>query len=141
MNSSSFTYEDVSIEDSNAFNLEETFKKYKGRAYHPTKRKWTVDKENGVYLITISSGREVFADESSMLLFIDGVEVLVWLKVSVSYGIDEKEKITWSLLRSFPNESVSISEERIKNVLREALFAFGIGNSVKRDLQEIEFNF
>lgn len=123
----------------NEYISEEDIKKYGIREiwdqFHPfskndmnllKKHSWTVDKDRDVFFIPAKSGKEEFSNQIICILWWKGVCLSVTLR---KFGPPElpKNTIRWDLEDIWQPQEISVLDEDIKPVLKEALKVYGIG--------------
>lgn len=137
----SFVYEVISEEDNQKYKIAETLRKYHGILYVQSFSSFVVDRENNIFLLFLDHGREEFVGQTLQILFMDGIEIFLRLNLNSVSELNAKIKCTWNLVSaSFPENS-SVSDEKFKRFLRDALLVFGVGIPEYRHSYDVDVSF
>lgn len=91
---------------------------------------WTIDRERGVFLRWIKSGREEFASRVTMVLWWHGEIIPVYLEVSGTGDYSKPTTTVWSLSGIELSGVLEPSRDEILQALRDALTEYKVGVGV-----------
>lgn len=130
-----FVNEYVSQENIEKFDLYGLYKKYK--PYSTFKKEhmtfyWVIDKEKDVWFKKITQMDDPeyehqYTKESVWILHINNtnIEVRVWEAKREGHAVDGPMLIEWDLISIKPKSLEDVSEEKITNLVKEALEVYG----------------
>ncbi len=132
-----FTNEYVSQEDREKFDLYGLHKKY--QPYSKFRKDeltydWVIDRERKIWFkfVTMMDDPEYehqYTKEHVFVLQINDtkIEVRLWNVKREGHAIDGPMLVVWDLLSISPKSLEDVSEDEIKNIVKEALDVFGYG--------------
>lgn len=145
-----FVNEYISEENIKKYNIREILKKF-----HPLfddndldavfgKYSWTIDKDEYIFLILVTQGREDESNQESCAFWWKGT--LLGIKIAnEGGGLDYTNKtgsVTWGLVDIWRPDDFSVPEIEIINSLKDALIVYQLrGVRIPMDHYSVNFNF
>lgn len=121
-----FVNEIISEEDAKKFDLNSVWRSVSlnKNAVPDLQGGWTIDRERNVFFVPVYMDREEFSNQTHCALWWDGVLVKVKLN---QHGVTTSREGNrdWELVEIFGPQTCDVSEDEIKNVLKEALLVYG----------------
>lgn len=136
-----FVNEYVAPDDVHAYGLDALWDKFhpslKGRRLPGFQYAWTVDREHGVFLMRMTTGKEEYSNQVTFYLSLQGVPVLVVVSKDAT-----KDGCIWNLVNMELPSGSDLSRETVLDVLRDALKVYGYRGAYQQEPNyQVHFTF
>lgn len=121
----SFINEYISEDDNKKYKIEELWRRYHPWSRVAEPRHWAVDKSSNIYLIEVAVGMEEVGNRVTFVLWIDGAEILVDLRLSSENDPEFGKVSVWTLEKIYSQIESKVPDVMIKSALRSALLVYG----------------